>query len=72
LRREHERACRDRDRYRRDRDQLRKKIDRLEDDLDNARPNEAYNLPVRSTYTTCPLPMKENILPLKILAGERA
>jgi transposase len=37
LRREHERADRDRDRYRRDRDQLRKKIDRLEDDLDKAR-----------------------------------
>jgi uncharacterized protein len=35
--------------------------------------NEAYNPPCAfNPYTTCPLPMKENILPLKILAGERA
>ena len=35
--------------------------------------NEAYNPPCAfNPYTTCPLPMKENILPVKILAGERA
>ena len=35
--------------------------------------NEAYNPPCAfNPYTTCPLPMKENILPLKVLAGERA
>jgi uncharacterized protein len=35
--------------------------------------NEAYNPPCAfNKYTTCPLPLKENILPVKILAGERA
>ena len=35
--------------------------------------NEAYNPPCAfNPYTTCPIPMKENILPVKILAGERA
>ena len=35
--------------------------------------NEAYNPPCAfNQYTTCPLPMKENILPVKVLAGERA
>ena len=23
-------------------------------------------------YTTCPIPLKENVLPVKILAGEKA
>ena len=35
--------------------------------------NQAYNPPCAfNKYTTCPLPLKENILPVKILAGERA
>ena len=35
--------------------------------------NEAYNPPCAfNKFTTCPLPLKENILPVKILAGERA
>jgi uncharacterized protein len=35
--------------------------------------NEAYNPPCAfNPFTTCPLPMRENILPVKILAGERA
>jgi uncharacterized protein (DUF1684 family) len=35
--------------------------------------NEAYNPPCSfNPYTTCPIPMKENILPVKILAGEKA
>ena len=35
--------------------------------------NEAYNPPCAfNKYTTCPLPLKENILPVKILAGERS
>ncbi len=35
--------------------------------------NEAYNPPCAfNPYTTCPIPLKENILPVKILAGERA
>jgi uncharacterized protein (DUF1684 family) len=35
--------------------------------------NEAYNPPCAfNKYTTCPLPLKENVLPVKILAGERA
>jgi uncharacterized protein (DUF1684 family) len=35
--------------------------------------NEAYNPPCAfNPHTTCPIPMKENILPVKILAGERA
>jgi len=35
--------------------------------------NEAYNPPCSfNPYTTCPIPLKENRLPLKILAGERA
>jgi len=35
--------------------------------------NEAYNPPCAfNPYTTCPIPLKENILPIKILAGEKA
>lgn len=35
--------------------------------------NAAYNPPCAfNPYTTCPIPLKENILPIKILAGERA
>ena len=35
--------------------------------------NEAYNPPCAfNKYTTCPLPLKENVLPIKVLAGERA
>ncbi len=35
--------------------------------------NEAYNPPCSfNPYTTCPIPMKENILPVKVLAGEKA
>ena len=35
--------------------------------------NEAYNPPCAfNKFTTCPLPLKENVLPVKILAGERA
>ena len=35
--------------------------------------NQAYNPPCAfNKYTTCPLPLKENVLPVKILAGERA
>lgn len=35
--------------------------------------NQAYNPPCAfNKYTTCPLPLKENILPVKVLAGERA
>ena len=35
--------------------------------------NEAYNPPCAfNKYTTCPLPLKENVLPVKILAGEKA
>jgi hypothetical protein len=35
--------------------------------------NEAYNPPCAfNTYTTCPIPLKENVLPVKILAGEKA
>jgi uncharacterized protein len=34
--------------------------------------NEAYNPPCAfNPHTTCPIPLKENILPVKILAGER-
>jgi uncharacterized protein (DUF1684 family) len=34
--------------------------------------NEAYNPPCAfNQYTTCPIPMKQNILPVKILAGEQ-
>lgn len=34
--------------------------------------NQAYNPPcVFNPYTTCPIPLKENVLPVKILAGER-
>lgn len=34
--------------------------------------NEAYNPPCAfNPYTTCPIPLKENILPVEILAGER-
>jgi uncharacterized protein (DUF1684 family) len=35
--------------------------------------NQAYNPPCAfNQYTTCPLPLKENVLPVKILAGEKA
>jgi uncharacterized protein (DUF1684 family) len=35
--------------------------------------NQAYNPPCAfNKFTTCPLPLKENILPVKVLAGERA
>lgn len=35
--------------------------------------NEAYNPPCAfNQYTTCPIPLDENVLPVKILAGERA
>jgi len=35
--------------------------------------NEAYNPPCAfNPYTTCPIPLKENRLPIKILAGEKA
>jgi len=35
--------------------------------------NESYNPPCSfNPYTTCPIPLKENILPVKILAGEKA
>jgi uncharacterized protein (DUF1684 family) len=35
--------------------------------------NEAYNPPCAfNPYTTCPIPLKENHLPVKILAGEKA
>ena len=34
--------------------------------------NKAYNPPcVFSTFTTCPIPSKENILPFKVIAGEK-
>lgn len=35
--------------------------------------NQAYNPPCSfNPYTTCPIPLKENNLPIKILAGEKA
>ena len=35
--------------------------------------NQAYNPPCAfNPYTTCPLPLKENRLPVKVLAGEKA
>ena len=35
--------------------------------------NMAYNPPCAfNPYTTCPIPLKQNRLPVKILAGERA
>lgn len=35
--------------------------------------NEAYNPPCAfNSYTTCPIPLKEKRLPVKILAGEKA
>jgi hypothetical protein len=35
--------------------------------------NQAYNPPCAfNPYTTCPIPLPENVLPVKILAGERA
>jgi uncharacterized protein (DUF1684 family) len=35
--------------------------------------NEAYNPPCSfNPYTTCPIPLRENRLPIKVLAGERA
>jgi uncharacterized protein (DUF1684 family) len=34
--------------------------------------NEAYNPPCAfNPYTTCPIPLRENVLPVKILAGEK-
>jgi uncharacterized protein (DUF1684 family) len=35
--------------------------------------NEAYNPPCAfNPYTTCPIPVKDSILPVKVLAGEKA
>ena len=35
--------------------------------------NQAYNPPCAfNPYTTCPIPIRENRLPIKILAGEKA
>lgn len=35
--------------------------------------NEAYNPPCAfNPYTTCPIPLRENVLPVKVLAGEKA
>jgi uncharacterized protein len=35
--------------------------------------NQAYNPPCAfNPYTTCPIPLKENNLPIKVLAGEKA
>jgi hypothetical protein len=35
--------------------------------------NEAYNPPCAfNAYTTCPIPLRENVLPVKVLAGEKA
>ena len=35
--------------------------------------NQAYNPPCAfNPYTTCPIPLRENVLPVKVLAGERA
>jgi uncharacterized protein (DUF1684 family) len=35
--------------------------------------NEAYNPPCSfNPYTTCPIPVKDSILPVKVLAGEKA
>jgi uncharacterized protein len=35
--------------------------------------NEAYNPPCSfNPYTTCPIPVKDSIVPVKILAGEKA
>jgi uncharacterized protein len=35
--------------------------------------NEAYNPPCAfNRFTTCPIPLDENVLPVKVLAGERA
>lgn len=35
--------------------------------------NQAYNPPCAfNPYTTCPIPLPENVLPVKVLAGERA
>jgi uncharacterized protein len=35
--------------------------------------NQAYNPPCAfNPYTTCPIPLKENQLPIKVLAGEKA
>jgi uncharacterized protein (DUF1684 family) len=47
--------------------------DLLEDGTSVLDFNEAYNPPCAfNPYTTCPLPLRENILPVKILAGEKA
>jgi hypothetical protein len=35
--------------------------------------NQAYNPPCAfNPYTTCPIPLRENVLPVKVLAGEKA
>ena len=35
--------------------------------------NQAYNPPCAfNPYTTCPIPIPENRLPVKVLAGEKA
>jgi hypothetical protein len=35
--------------------------------------NQAYNPPCAfNPYTTCPIPIRENRLPIKVLAGEKA
>ena len=35
--------------------------------------NQAYNPPCAfNPYTTCPIPIRENRIPIKILAGEKA
>ena len=47
--------------------------DLLEDGTTVVDFNEAYNPPCAfNPYTTCPIPLPENRLPVKILAGERA
>ena len=34
--------------------------------------NQAYNPPCAfNPYTTCPIPLRENNLPIKVLAGEK-
>jgi uncharacterized protein (DUF1684 family) len=47
--------------------------DLLEDGTSVLDFNEAYNPPCAfNPYTTCPIPLRENILPVRILAGEKA
>ncbi|MGE3276838.1 MAG: DUF1684 domain-containing protein [Vicinamibacterales bacterium] len=46
--------------------------DRLPDGTTTLDFNEAYNPPCSfNPFTTCPIPLKENVLPVKILAGEK-